>query len=47
MRMRRPALLDGPHPPELSAVPDEAVLQRLIGDAKVMREQREHLYRMP
>ncbi len=25
---------------------DEAVLQRLIGDQKVMREQLEHLYRM-
>ncbi|NEA28676.1 helix-turn-helix domain-containing protein [Actinomadura bangladeshensis] len=46
VRMRRRELLDGPRPLELSAVLDEAVLQRLIGDQKVMREQLEHLYRM-
>ncbi|MEU5989730.1 helix-turn-helix transcriptional regulator [Spirillospora sp. NPDC047418] len=46
VRMRRRGLLDGPRPLELSAVLDEAVLQRLIGDQKVMREQLEHLYRM-
>lgn len=46
VRMRRRELLDGPHPVELSAVLDEAVLQRRIGDRKVMREQLEHLYRM-
>ncbi|TDD82528.1 XRE family transcriptional regulator [Actinomadura darangshiensis] len=41
VRMRRRELLDGPL--ELSAVLDEAVLQRRIGDQKVMREQLEHL----
>lgn len=46
VRMRRRGLLDGPRPLELSAVLDEAVLQRLIGDQKVMREQLEHLYQM-
>jgi transcriptional regulator with XRE-family HTH domain len=46
VRMRRRDLLDGPAPLELSAVLDEAVLQRRIGDQKVMREQLEHLYRM-
>lgn len=46
VRMRRRELLDGPAPLELSAVLDEAVLLRRIGDQKVMREQLEHLCRM-
>lgn len=46
VRMRRRELLDGPSPLELSAVLDEAVLLRRIGDHKVMREQLEHLCRM-
>ncbi|HEY8481629.1 MAG TPA: helix-turn-helix transcriptional regulator [Spirillospora sp.] len=46
VRMRRRELLHGPRPLEFSAVLDEAVLQRRIGDRKVMREQLEHLCRM-
>lgn len=46
VRMRRRELLRRAHPLELSAVLDEAVLQRRIGDQKVMREQLEHLCRM-
>ncbi|TDD39668.1 XRE family transcriptional regulator [Actinomadura sp. KC06] len=46
VRMRRREVLHRAHPLELSAVLDEAVLQRRIGDQKVMREQLEHLFRM-
>ncbi|HEU5027272.1 MAG TPA: helix-turn-helix transcriptional regulator [Spirillospora sp.] len=46
VRMRRQELLWKPRPVELSAVLDEAVLQRRIGDRKVMREQLEHLCEM-
>ncbi|MEV4001056.1 helix-turn-helix transcriptional regulator [Actinomadura sp. NPDC049753] len=46
VRMRRRELLDGPTPLELSAIIDEAVLRRRIGDHKVMREQLDHLYQM-
>ncbi|GAA4234327.1 helix-turn-helix transcriptional regulator [Actinomadura meridiana] len=46
VRMRRREVLDRPHPLELSVILDEAVLQRRIGDRKVMREQLEHLHRM-
>ncbi len=43
VRMRRQELLRRANPLELSVVMDEAVLQRRIGDRKVMREQLEHL----
>ncbi|TYB48519.1 helix-turn-helix domain-containing protein [Actinomadura chibensis] len=46
VRMRRRELLAQARPLELSVVLDEAVLQRRIGDQKVMREQLEHLCRM-
>ncbi|MGH8965466.1 MAG: helix-turn-helix domain-containing protein, partial [Actinomycetes bacterium] len=46
VRMRRREVLHRARPLELSAVLDEAVLQRRIGDQKVMREQLEHLCRM-
>ncbi|MFD0685583.1 helix-turn-helix domain-containing protein [Actinomadura fibrosa] len=46
VRLRRQELLRRPKPLELSVVLDEAVLQRRIGDRKVMREQLEHLCRM-
>ncbi|TDC84075.1 helix-turn-helix transcriptional regulator [Actinomadura sp. 7K507] len=46
VRMRRRELLHRAHPLELSVVLDEAVMQRRIGDQKVMREQLEHLCRM-
>ncbi|QFG23954.1 helix-turn-helix transcriptional regulator [Actinomadura sp. WMMB 499] len=43
VRMRRQGLLRGPRPLELSVVLDEAVLQRRIGDAEVMRAQLDRL----
>ncbi|TDB91283.1 XRE family transcriptional regulator [Actinomadura sp. KC216] len=46
VRMRRREVLHRAQSLELSAVLDEAVLQRRIGDQKVMREQLEHLLRM-
>lgn len=46
VRMRRRDLLNQARPLELSVVLDESVLQRRIGDQKVMREQLEHLCRM-
>lgn len=46
VRMRRRELLHQARPLELSVVLDEAVLQRRIGDRKIMREQLEHLCRM-
>lgn len=38
-RMARQALLTRPKPPSLSAVLDEAVLQRLVGTPQIMRRQ--------
>ncbi|MFC4053860.1 helix-turn-helix domain-containing protein [Actinomadura syzygii] len=46
VRMRRRDLLGQARPLELSVVLDEAVLQRRIGDQKVMREQLDYLCRM-
>ncbi|TYK47304.1 helix-turn-helix domain-containing protein [Actinomadura decatromicini] len=46
VRMRRRDLLRQARPLELSVVLDEAVLQRRIGDRKVMREQLDYLCRM-
>ena len=42
-RVRRQALLDGPKPPALWAVVDEAVLHRLVGGRETMRGQLEYL----
>ncbi|NKQ55951.1 helix-turn-helix domain-containing protein [Amycolatopsis sp. K13G38] len=43
IRMRRQKLLNGPKPPRLWAVLDEAVLHRPVGSAAVLKEQLEHL----
>jgi transcriptional regulator with XRE-family HTH domain len=42
-RMERQAILDRPDAPQLWSVVDEGVLHRRIGDAKIMRDQLEHL----
>lgn len=46
LRMRRQRLLEGPNPPRVWIVIDEAVLRRLIGGQAVMRAQIEHLMMM-
>lgn len=47
VRLRRQAeVLGGPNPPAFTAILDEAVLRRSVGDAATMREQLEHLARM-
>jgi len=43
IRMRRQKLLNGPKPPRLWAVIDEAVLHRPVGSAALLKEQLEHL----
>jgi transcriptional regulator with XRE-family HTH domain len=45
-RLERQAILDKPDPPELWVVLDESVLHRLIGSAKTMSDQLEHLMDM-
>ncbi len=45
-RIDRQVILDRARPPSLWAVIDETALYRRIGDAKVMREQLEHLAEM-
>ncbi|WP_433175104.1 helix-turn-helix domain-containing protein [Actinoallomurus sp. CA-150999] len=42
-RLERQAILNGENPPTLRCVLDETVLTRGFGDAKVMRDQLEHL----
>ncbi|MQY07567.1 helix-turn-helix domain-containing protein [Actinomadura macrotermitis] len=42
-RMRRQEVLRGPQPMELSAVLDESILQRRVGDPATMAEQLDHL----
>ncbi|MDL4776233.1 MULTISPECIES: helix-turn-helix domain-containing protein [Thermomonosporaceae] len=46
VRLRRQELLYQAQPLEFSAIIDEAVLNRQVGDPKVMREQLEHLCRL-
>jgi transcriptional regulator with XRE-family HTH domain len=43
VRLKRQAILDGEHPPELVIIVDEAALRRLVGGAKIMRNQIHHL----
>lgn len=43
LRRRRQRILEGPHPPTLWAVIDEAALRRPLGGVEVMGEQIEHL----
>jgi hypothetical protein len=43
LRMRRQKLLNGPKPPRMWAVIDEAVLERPFGGAAVLKEQISHL----
>ncbi len=43
LRMQRQQLIDNPTSPDFWVVLDEAVLRRTIGDAKVIREQLDHL----
>jgi transcriptional regulator with XRE-family HTH domain len=42
-RLERQGVLDRDDPPDLRAVLDESVLRRLIGSAKIMHDQLEHL----
>ncbi|MFF0247711.1 helix-turn-helix domain-containing protein [Streptosporangium sandarakinum] len=46
MRMRRGQILDREAPPLFTALIDEGVLHREVGDAGVMREQLDHLLEM-
>ncbi len=46
LRLTRQGLLDGPDPPSLCAVVDEAALRRPLGGRRVMRAQFEHLIEM-
>jgi hypothetical protein len=45
-RLERQAILDKPDAPELWVILDEAVLHRMIGSPKIMRDQLEHLMDM-
>jgi transcriptional regulator with XRE-family HTH domain len=45
-RRRQEEVLYGSHPPEYTALIDEAVLRRQVGGVEVMREQLEHLARI-
>ena len=44
LRMQRQAVLTRPDPLELWIILDEAVLRRMVGPSRVMRDQIEHLY---
>jgi transcriptional regulator with XRE-family HTH domain len=44
LRMQRQAVLTRPDPMELWIILDEAVLRRMVGPSRVMRDQVEHLY---
>jgi transcriptional regulator with XRE-family HTH domain len=46
LRLMRQGLLNGPDPPDLWVVVDEAALRRPIGGRQVMRTQLEHLIRV-
>ncbi len=46
LRLMRQGLLDGPDPPDLRVVVDEAALRRPLGGPQVMRAQLEHLIRL-
>jgi len=46
LRLRRQGLLDGPDPPSLCAVVDEAALRRPLGGSQVMRAQLAHLIKI-